>query len=334
MKREALSHTKMAKFMRVMKLKRFHVVGLCELLWHTTAREAPAGDIGKLDNEDIAYALDWDGDPEELISGFIQAELVDVDEAHRLVIHDWYDHAEDSVHSKLARARKFFANGQPPKITGLRKDERDVANAFYSACNPVATPVQRVATAINSACNALVEHALPCLSLSPAMPSPAMPPAQTAESDILAKRAIATVRSIQIVPVAGKRLAIDDFRELMESTGKPLNEHDFIAAAMEAASKDMGDAYFRDVVVPYVKENLPKWKGETNKDFVPFPVNLLKKTPWTRAAKARDPTGDDDLFSIPKDRLYDPSKNKARMAQIALEAAEDLAAAQREQRPS
>ena len=160
MKKEAVSHTKMGRLMRKLKLRRFQAVGLCEMLWHTTAREAPAGDIGKLTNEDIAIALDWNKEPDELMAGFVAAELIKVHPAFRMVIHDWSEHAEDSVHSKLARAKAYFWNGKAPKITGLRKADAEAATAHY-AMNPVATPVQPVAN--------------PSTTTNPALPNPALP---------------------------------------------------------------------------------------------------------------------------------------------------------------
>ena len=113
------------------------------MLWHTAAREAPEGDIGKLTNEDIAIALDWNREPGDLIGGFTHAGLIDEHPAHRLIIHDWAEHAEDSVHSKIARSRRFFCDGKAPKITGLRKADAEAAATFY-ANNPAATPAQPV----------------------------------------------------------------------------------------------------------------------------------------------------------------------------------------------
>jgi len=163
MKREAVSHTKMGRLMRHLKLRRFQAVGLCEMLWHTAAREAPEGDIGKLTDEDIAIALDWNREPGDLIGGFTHAGLIDEHPVHRLIIHDWAEHAEDSVHSKIARSKRFFCDGKAPKITGLRKADAEAAATFY-ANNPAATPAQPVANPSSTTNQALPSQAKPSLT--------------------------------------------------------------------------------------------------------------------------------------------------------------------------
>ena len=171
MKREAVSHTKMGRLMRHLKLRRFQAVGLCEMLWHTAAREAPEGDIGKLTDEDIAIALDWNREPGDLIGGFTHAGLIDEHTVHRLIIHDWAEHAEDSVHSKIARSKRFFCDGKAPKITGLRKADAEAAATFY-ANNPAATPAQPVANP-SSTTNQPVAN--PSSTTNQALPSQALP---------------------------------------------------------------------------------------------------------------------------------------------------------------
>ena len=59
---------------------------------------------------------------------------------HRLVIHDWWDHCEDRVHMKMARARKFFVDSRVPKLARLPVFERKQAHAFYTACAQMNDP--------------------------------------------------------------------------------------------------------------------------------------------------------------------------------------------------
>src|SRR4051794_3455837 len=103
MKRQALDHTKMDLLMRKLKIRRYHAVGILESLWHLTAREAPRGDIGKLRNERIAIGIDWGGDADRLVEALIEAGWIDSDDQHRLVIHDWPDHADDAVKKYMKR---------------------------------------------------------------------------------------------------------------------------------------------------------------------------------------------------------------------------------------
>src|SRR5688572_1579331 len=104
MKREATNHTKMSRFERRLTLRHYEAVGLLELLWHLTTKESPAGNIGKLSDEDIAVAIGWEDDPRVLVDALVDSGWVDRDDVYRLVIHDWSQHCEDSVHAKLARS--------------------------------------------------------------------------------------------------------------------------------------------------------------------------------------------------------------------------------------
>lgn len=107
--------------------------GLLDTLWEFTGRDAPSGDIGKFTDEEIALAIDYQDDAKELIAALKRRKWVDQDEEHRLLIHDWPDHCEENVHTKLARERLWFANGSAPRVRGLHSDERGAAQKFYES---------------------------------------------------------------------------------------------------------------------------------------------------------------------------------------------------------
>lgn len=134
MKREATNHTKLKKLGRRLNIPHYAAVGIMELVWHLCARETPRGDIGRLANEDIAQAVDWRCDENLLVAELVNARLLDASDEHRLIVHDWPDHADQAVHAKVARARQFFANGQAPRLYGcLYKTERAELEAFYAS---------------------------------------------------------------------------------------------------------------------------------------------------------------------------------------------------------
>lgn len=140
MKREAVTHTKMKRLCRRLDIPQWQGVGLVESLWQLTSREAPRGDIGKLSNEDIALAIGYHGDEARMIEALVLSRWVDQHPIERLIIHDWHEHCEDSVHVKLARTRQYFASGHAPKLTRLSNKERAVVEQFYEA-NPPAPPI-------------------------------------------------------------------------------------------------------------------------------------------------------------------------------------------------
>lgn len=93
--------------------------GALEMLWHLTAREARQGNIGKIPNERIALAIGWKGNPEKLISPLVKYGWLDEHPVHRLLVHDWHDHADDSVRKQLQRAGlPFLTSGERPRGDG------------------------------------------------------------------------------------------------------------------------------------------------------------------------------------------------------------------------
>jgi hypothetical protein len=139
MKREALNHTKMRRLSRALGIPIWGARGICESLWHLAEREAPQGDLGKLSDDDIAIGIDWEAPSDTLIAALKQAELLDESVEHRYIVHDWSQHANDSVHAKLARAGMLFADGKPPNLSRLPTKERPaIEKRIASACRALA----------------------------------------------------------------------------------------------------------------------------------------------------------------------------------------------------
>ena len=110
MKREAMGNTKMKLLCKALDLPTYAAAGLLECLWHLTARETPRGDIGKLKDEEIALALDWDGNSDELITALVASRWLDACSKHRLIVHDWSEHADEATKKKLQRNGLSFAS--------------------------------------------------------------------------------------------------------------------------------------------------------------------------------------------------------------------------------
>lgn len=103
MKTGGPDHPKIFAAASALGITRRDMVGLLELLWQWTARYAPQGDIGRYQNEAIAAAVDWTADANILISRLLACRWLDSDETHRILIHDWADHAPDYVRKSLRR---------------------------------------------------------------------------------------------------------------------------------------------------------------------------------------------------------------------------------------
>jgi len=139
-KREAFNHGKMKQLCRRLNIPLWQAVGILESIWSLTAKECPRGDIGRLSDEYICLAMDYRGDETALMEGLIYARWIDRHETARLVIHDWYDHADDAVHRKLARAHLFFISGEAPKLSRLSGQERTDALCFFATSSTPTPP--------------------------------------------------------------------------------------------------------------------------------------------------------------------------------------------------
>ena len=135
MKRNTPSHPKMKALARALAMPLPYAVGTMELLWQWAGDFAKRGDVGKYTDEGIAEAVCWTGDPEHLIRMLVQEKWLDENEEHRLIVHDWPQHCEDSVHTHLARAGEYFADGSRPKLSKLTKDERVEKEETYAGKN-------------------------------------------------------------------------------------------------------------------------------------------------------------------------------------------------------
>jgi hypothetical protein len=109
MKRGTPRHPKLMALSDELRCGRPTAVGYVELLWHFTAEFAPRGDVGKFADKAIEAALDWRRSNGKLVAALVKTGLLDEDPAHRLLVHDWKDHADDAVRKKLVRAGLTFA---------------------------------------------------------------------------------------------------------------------------------------------------------------------------------------------------------------------------------
>ncbi len=127
MKRGTPRNPKTRRLARALEVSLPHAIGLLELLWHWTAEQAPDGGIGaKLTDAELADFLEWEGDPAKFTDALVENGWLDRVEGNaRIVVHDWSEHAEDSVHTRLARAGTLFADGRRPRSTRINKTERE-----------------------------------------------------------------------------------------------------------------------------------------------------------------------------------------------------------------
>lgn len=175
MKRGTPDHPKMFQLARKLGVPRAHAVGMMEVLWHWVARFAPAGDIGKWDDAEIAAACDWRDAPEDFTDALVSAGWIDRSDEFRLIVHDWPEHCEDSIHTSLARSGKLFADGSMPSTSRLNANEKVKAEeALSGAYNSTREKARK---------SAQTREKAPCLSQASAKPEPSSSAAGAATCD-------------------------------------------------------------------------------------------------------------------------------------------------------
>jgi hypothetical protein len=140
MKRGAPYHPKMRALARILGMPLPWVVGSFEMLLHFTAQYAPRGDLGRYSNDELAEAGGWPAERRaaEYVQGLEAARFVDRSEAHRYIMHDWSEHADDAVHKQLKRKGLLFADGAAPYARNKARGVADPAEP-EPALSPVET---------------------------------------------------------------------------------------------------------------------------------------------------------------------------------------------------
>lgn len=108
MKLNTLDHPKTLDLCDRLNAGLAQTLGHLTLLWAFTARKSPRGDVGKWTDGAIARACDWQGDSGEFVTALVAAGFVDKHPEHRLVVHDWKDHAERWVKASLKNLDQTF----------------------------------------------------------------------------------------------------------------------------------------------------------------------------------------------------------------------------------
>ena len=102
---------KFKRLQRRLSVSVAQLVGHLELLWISTAKNTPEGDIGRFSNEDIAIACCWESDPDFFVNALVECGWLDASEEWRLLVHDWAQHAPTYVHGGLKRHGRSFRSG-------------------------------------------------------------------------------------------------------------------------------------------------------------------------------------------------------------------------------
>lgn len=103
-------HPKFAQLKQRLGRPKYVTLGLLEAIWHFCGRFTPAGNIGKYSDQAIEAWVEWEGGPGALIDALIETHWIDRDPTHRLLVHDWKQHADKAAKQALHRAKEEFCS--------------------------------------------------------------------------------------------------------------------------------------------------------------------------------------------------------------------------------
>ena len=121
MKRGTPDHPKTEALASLLRIGKAQAVGHLEMLWHFAAKYAIQGNIGKWDDAQIAQRCGWEsanGEAPSFVEALVTAGWLDRCKEHRLLIHHWKDHCEQSV-------KKTLINNSLPFLEVSRKVRKD-----------------------------------------------------------------------------------------------------------------------------------------------------------------------------------------------------------------
>ncbi len=119
------THPKLKKLTKILGITRRDAVGLVHLLWHWACKYAPEGDLRRYAADDIANAVDWEGDPNTLIDALLGCGngggpgFLEEGDKGTWFLHDWEDYQSRTVAEKK-RQRRYREN--------KRNEEADVTS--------------------------------------------------------------------------------------------------------------------------------------------------------------------------------------------------------------
>jgi hypothetical protein len=101
-------HPKLSRLKFILHCGRGEAMGYLEAMWHFAGRYTPQGNIGKYTDADIEAWIEWEGDAGMLMQAFITSGWIDESDHHRLLVHDWHEHADDATRLSLKRKKLSF----------------------------------------------------------------------------------------------------------------------------------------------------------------------------------------------------------------------------------
>jgi len=131
MKPGTIRHPKVHALAGILKVPVAEAVGILQGLWEFTMGSRPDGNLAHLDPAFLAGVVQCRRSGAALVKALLKARLLDKKGRDLLYVHDWHEHCEYGVHTKLARGGRTFANGALPSLRRLPSGEREGVARMY-----------------------------------------------------------------------------------------------------------------------------------------------------------------------------------------------------------
>ncbi len=120
-------HPKLKKLARLLSISQPNAVGLLHFLWWWALDFAQDGNLSKYEAGDIADAVFWQGNPQNLIDALVESEFLDIAENGDLHIHDWFDYAGRLIEKRVANRERMRKARAKDKNEGSAHVQRTIS---------------------------------------------------------------------------------------------------------------------------------------------------------------------------------------------------------------
>ena len=277
MKRGTPDHPKAHALAVELGLDRWGVVGVLESLWHFTAYYAPAGDVGRFSDEAIAKAIGWEGDAKRLIGSLTRTRWLDRCACHRVRVHDWQAHCDQTVKRVLSNRNQQFPACYDDASTVLAPYNDDASRAAEVDSLPL--PLS-VAVAVPLPLPEPIPE-----PKNPAAHDAAIPPSDLFDADdgttpgeVPPAQSVALAKAHVLAPLPWNREAAELWTQ--EYRGSPPKQ--FFAALKPLVARE-GWERVRPALVTYMAETPAEYVNIAGKFVAAFGT-------WEARARGRPPT--------------------------------------------
>lgn len=97
------THKKMVKLSRNLSRNRYETIGILHMFWWWALDNASNGQLDGIEPEDLAIAIQWDGEPNQLFDALVDCGWIEQD---RKTIHDWFSYAGKLIEQRKQNAEK------------------------------------------------------------------------------------------------------------------------------------------------------------------------------------------------------------------------------------